>query len=107
MTAALPALAKLKPNPDWATLPLFDRAGWKRVAFGEFAGSIGERAEPKAAQEEINVGLEHLEPQCLNFTKPEKEMLMGTGQGTFGVAGVARSGGLCGDKAGTAMFFRV
>ncbi len=42
MTAALPALAKLKPNPDWATLPLFDRAGWKRVAFGEFAGSIGE-----------------------------------------------------------------
>ncbi len=49
MTAALPALAKLKPNPAWASLPLFDRTGWKGVAFGEFAESIGERAEPKAA----------------------------------------------------------
>ena len=49
------------------------------------------------------MGLEHLDPQCLNFTKPEKEMLMGASQWTFGVAGVARSGGLCVDKAGTAL----
>jgi hypothetical protein len=35
MTATLPSLANLKPNPDWATLPLFDRTGWKRVRFGD------------------------------------------------------------------------
>ena len=69
MTVTLPSLAKLKPNPAWATLPLFDRTGWKRMAFGEFAESIGERAEPKDAQEEIYVGLEHLDPQCLHIRR--------------------------------------
>ena len=29
-----PSLDMLKPNPDWATLPLFDRTGWKRVRVG-------------------------------------------------------------------------
>ena len=59
----------LQPNPAWASLPLFDRTGWKRMAFGEFAESIGERAEPKDAQEEIYVGLEHLDPQCLHIRR--------------------------------------
>lgn len=69
MTAALPPRANLKPNPAWASLPLFDRTGWRRVAFGEFAESIGERAEPKNAQEEIYVGLEHLDPLCLRIRR--------------------------------------
>ena len=60
---------QLKANPDWASLPLFDRTAWKRVAFGAFAESIGERAEPKDAQEEIYVGLEHLDPQCLHIRR--------------------------------------
>jgi hypothetical protein len=59
----------LSPNPAWAKLPLFDRTGWKRMAFGEFAESIGERAEPKDAQEDIYVGLEHLDPQCLHIRR--------------------------------------
>ena len=59
----------LMPNPAWASLPLFDRTGWKRIAFAEFAESIGERAEPKDAQEEIYVGLEHLDPQCLHIQR--------------------------------------
>ncbi|MDH4445427.1 MAG: restriction endonuclease subunit S [Akkermansiaceae bacterium] len=65
------SLSTLKPklNPAWASLPLFDRTGWKRMAFGEFAESIGERAEPKDAQEEIYVGLEHLDPQCLHIRR--------------------------------------
>jgi hypothetical protein len=50
MTAALPSPANLKPNPNWASLPLFDRTGWKRMAFGVFAESLGERAEAQAAQ---------------------------------------------------------
>jgi hypothetical protein len=54
-------------NPAWASLPLFDRTGWTRMAFGEFAESIGERAEPRDAQEEIYVGLEHLDPKCLHI----------------------------------------
>ncbi|MEQ1749798.1 MAG: restriction endonuclease subunit S [Prosthecobacter sp.] len=69
MNATSPSLANLKPNPAWASLPLFDRTGWKRMAFGEFAESIGERAEPKDAQEEIYVGLEHLDPQCLHIRR--------------------------------------
>lgn len=69
MTDTISSLAKLKLNPAWASLPLFDRTGWKRMAFGEFAESIGERAEPKDAQEEIYVGLEHLDPQCLHIRR--------------------------------------
>lgn len=67
MTATLPSLANLKSNPAWASLPLFDRTGWKRMAFGEFAESVRERAEPRDAQEEIDVGLEHLDPKCLHL----------------------------------------
>ena len=65
----VPTLSDLRPNPDWAKLPLFDRTGWKRMRFGAFAESIGERAEPKDAQEEIYVGLEHLDPQCLHIRR--------------------------------------
>jgi type I restriction enzyme M protein len=57
------------PNADWASLPLFNRTGWTRMAFGEFALSVNERAEPKDAQEEIYVGLEHLDSQCLHIRR--------------------------------------
>ena len=69
MTAKLTQLQNLVPNPNWATLPMFDRTGWRRMAFGDFAESIGVRAEPKDAQEEIYVGLEHLDPQCLHIRR--------------------------------------
>jgi restriction endonuclease S subunit len=39
------------------------------LAFGVFAESIGERAEPRDAQEETYVGLEHLDPQCLHIRR--------------------------------------
>lgn len=63
------SLQQLKVNPDWAKLPLFDRKGWQRLAFGDFAQSINERAEPKDAQDEIYVGLEHIDPQCLHLRR--------------------------------------
>ena len=69
MNTVQPIIADLRPNPNWPSLPLFDRTGWKRIAFAEFAESIGERAEPKDAQEEIYVGLEHLDPQCLHIQR--------------------------------------
>ncbi len=69
MTAALPALAKLKPNPHWARLPLFDRKGWRTMAFGEFAESVNERVEPSTAAEEIHVGLDDLDSGSLHIRR--------------------------------------
>lgn len=57
MTVTLPSLANLKPNPDWATLPLFDRTGWKRVRFGDVVENCAETCEPAAA------GLERFEKE--------------------------------------------
>ena len=28
--STFPVLGDLRPNPDWAKLPLFDRKGWQR-----------------------------------------------------------------------------
>jgi type I restriction enzyme S subunit len=69
MKSVAPNLADLKPNLEWASLQLFDRTGWKRVRFGDFVENIGERAEPKDAQEEIYVGLEHLDPKSLHLRR--------------------------------------
>jgi type I restriction enzyme S subunit len=67
MTDTLRSRATLTPNPAWASLALFDRKAWKRIAFGDFAESIGERTEPSDVQEEIYVGLEHLDPRSLHI----------------------------------------
>jgi restriction endonuclease S subunit len=69
MTGTFSSLDGLRPNPDWAKLPLFDRKGWKRMPFGAFAGSINERVEPREAAEEIYVGLEHLDSQNLHIRR--------------------------------------
>jgi len=69
MIAPGPVPGDLRPNPGWASLPLFDRKGWRRVSFGEFAESINERVEPADAAEEIYVGLEHLDPESLHIRR--------------------------------------
>jgi len=56
-------------NPDWAKLPLFDRAGWKTLPFGAFAESIGVRVEPADAAEEIYVGLDDLDSGNLHIRR--------------------------------------
>jgi hypothetical protein len=33
----LSSLNGLRPDTDWAKLPLFDRTGWHTLPFGEFA----------------------------------------------------------------------
>jgi hypothetical protein len=33
-------LANLKPNLEWASLPLLDRTRWKRVRFGDVVEQI-------------------------------------------------------------------
>ncbi|MCX6349395.1 MAG: restriction endonuclease subunit S [Candidatus Aureabacteria bacterium] len=59
---------KLRPNPDWAKLPLFDRSKWQRVRFGDVVENLNEtERDPKAAGIERFIGLEHLEPGSLHI----------------------------------------
>lgn len=69
MTAVSNSLAILKPSPDWAKAPLFDRKDWTRLPFGEFAESINERVEPTDAPEEIYVGLDDLDSGHLHIRR--------------------------------------
>jgi type I restriction enzyme S subunit/type I restriction enzyme M protein len=57
MTAALPSLPTLPPNPAWASLPLFDRAGWKRVRFGDVVENCAETCVPAALREDLVFGI--------------------------------------------------
>jgi len=66
MTAALPSLPTLQPNPAWASLPLFDRTGWKRVRCGEVVENCAETCDPAEAGLERFVAMEHLEPGSLH-----------------------------------------
>ena len=63
------SLESLRANPDWAKLTLFDRKGWKRLPFGEFAESVNERVEPTDAPEEIYVGLDDLDSGDLHIRR--------------------------------------
>ena len=56
-------------DPDWASLPIFERKGWKRVRFEEFAQNGNERVEPADVPDEIYVGLEHIDPQNLHIRR--------------------------------------
>jgi len=48
-------------------LTFFDRTGWWKRPFGEFAQTINEHIEPSEAADDIYVGLEHLDPQDLHI----------------------------------------
>ncbi|MHB8523941.1 MAG: restriction endonuclease subunit S [Limisphaerales bacterium] len=68
MTAALPMLATLKPNPHWARLLLFNRKNWSRVRFGEVVENVNDtESNPAEAGLERFIGLEHLEPGSLHI----------------------------------------
>jgi restriction endonuclease S subunit len=69
MKAILESAKKIKPNPNWAQLPLFDRSGWETLPFGAFADCISERAHPTGFADAIYVGLEHLDPENLHIRR--------------------------------------
>ena len=53
MTVTLPSVSSVKsvvPNPAWASLPLFDRTGWKRVRFGDVVENCNETCDPAEAE---------------------------------------------------------
>lgn len=54
-------------NPDWASLPIFDRGGWTRVHFGDVVENINDTVRnPAEAGLERFIGLEHLESGSLH-----------------------------------------
>jgi type I restriction enzyme, S subunit len=60
--------AALRANPDWAKLPLFDRANWQRVKFDDVVENLSEtERNPANAGIERFIGLEHLEPGSLHI----------------------------------------
>jgi restriction endonuclease S subunit len=61
--------ANLGVNPDWPSLPLFNRKGWKRLPFGAFADSVNERVDPANAGEDIYVGLDGLDSGSLHIRR--------------------------------------
>ena len=69
MTTELSITAKLKPNPNWARLPLFNRKNWSRFRFGDIVENVNERVEPSTAAEEIYVGLDDLDPGSLHIRR--------------------------------------
>ncbi|MBU6360130.1 MAG: restriction endonuclease subunit S [Chloroflexi bacterium] len=58
--------SNLLPNPNWATLPLFDRSGWQRVRFGDVVENCNETCDPAEAGLERFIAMEHLEPGSLH-----------------------------------------
>jgi restriction endonuclease S subunit len=69
MTATIPTIAQLKPNPDWARLPLFNRKNWSRLRCGDIVESVNERVEPSTAAEAIYVGLDDLDSGSLHIRR--------------------------------------
>jgi type I restriction enzyme S subunit len=60
-------LGSLKPNLEWASLPLFDRSGWKRVRFGDVVENCAETCDPQEAGLERFIAMEHMEPGSLHI----------------------------------------
>jgi hypothetical protein len=66
---ALNGLEGFTVNPDWMSLPLFDRGGWRRLSFGAFADSVNERVDPGDAADEVYVGLDDLDSLSLRIRR--------------------------------------
>ena len=63
------SFAQLKPNSDWAKLPLFDRKGWKTVRFGEVVRMLKEQVDPAAEGVARYVAGEHMQTENVHICK--------------------------------------
>ena len=52
-----------------AALTWLDKGEWRDIPFGDFAQNVTERVEPADAQDEIYVGLEHIDPEDLHIRR--------------------------------------
>jgi type I restriction enzyme S subunit len=69
MSTKLPSRERLKPNTDWAKLPLFDRKGWTRVRFGDVVKQLKEQVDPSVDGIERYVAGEHMETENVHIRK--------------------------------------
>lgn len=69
MTKAASPLDKLVPNPDWASLPIFDRKGWKRVRFGDVVRQLKEQVDPQTGEVDRYVAGEHMDSECVHIRR--------------------------------------
>jgi type I restriction enzyme S subunit len=60
---------QLRPNPDWAKLPLFDRKGWKKVRFGDVVRMLKEQVDPVSDGVDRYVAGEHMETENVHIRK--------------------------------------
>ena len=68
MTTVAPSATALKPNPNWAQLPLFDRSKWETVRFGDVVNLVSDTSRnPEVEGITRYIGLEHLEPGSLHI----------------------------------------
>lgn len=63
------ALETLRVNPDWASLPLFDRTGWSRVRFGDVVKRLKEEVNPASEQVERYVAGEHMDSGAIHIRR--------------------------------------
>ena len=57
MIQAPSSIQGLVPNKNFASLPLFDRAGWKRVWFRDVVENCAETCVPAALREDLVFGI--------------------------------------------------
>jgi type I restriction enzyme S subunit len=69
MIAMGPAPGDLRPNPDWARLPLFDREGWRRVRFGDVVTFVKETVDPNSGELERYIAGEHMDSENIHLRR--------------------------------------
>lgn len=74
----------LKPNPEWATRPPYDRTGWKRVGFGDVFENRNETCELAEARSDRFVAIEPLKPGSLHVRSWGDRWRCRSGQALFG-----------------------
>ena len=65
--SAIGRLETLRPNPDWAKLPLFDRSNWQRVRFGDVVNVLKEQVDPSSGEVDRYVAGEHMETENVHI----------------------------------------
>jgi type I restriction enzyme, S subunit len=62
-------LESLRVNPDWASLPLFDRSNWTRVRFGDVVRQLKEQVDPASGEVERYVAGEHMDSENIHIQR--------------------------------------
>ena len=63
------SITRLRPNPDWASLPIFDRRGWKRVRFGDVVKIVKETADPNSGEFDRYIAGEHMDSENVHLRR--------------------------------------